>query len=229
MELPDILSADRIDEAGELVRDYYGKTFKNGLPRTGSHFDVWAGGGDKKQVQNRITADDIVAVSFLSIDFPAQAAIGLLGGRAKDVTALLEDIPANIDLADVTAEKREELIGNDSKAQKLWELLRGTNDSRWGVGPTTASKIMARKRPRLIPIYDSVVGPLMGLEDSAGQWATWYEAVAGNSALPRRLTLIRELSGISEQISDLRTMDVVLWMHGKNLGMGANVDRHRAN
>ncbi|MFH5880247.1 DUF6308 family protein [Arthrobacter sp. NA-172] len=229
MKLPDILSEARIDDAAKLVRKYYGKTFKDGLPRTGSRFDTWAGGGDKKEVANRITADDIVAVSFLSIDFPPQAAIGLLDSHADKATEILECIPANIDLAEVKGEDREALIGNESAAQKLWELLRGTSASRWGVGPTTASKIRARKRPRLIPIYDSVVGPLMGLKDSAGQWNTWHEALAGDSPLPQRLTVIRELSGISEHISNLRTMDVVLWMHGKNLGMGANVDRHRLN
>lgn len=86
-------------------------------------------------------------------------------------------------------------------------------------GPTTASKIMARKRPRLSPIYDSVVGPLMGLNTSDSQWRVWHTALTDGTSLPERLRTIPEISGVDPRISELRTMDVVLWMHGKKLGM----------
>ena len=75
---------------------------------------------------------------------------------------------------------------------------------------------MARKRPKLIPIYDSVVGPLMGLNrNSLDQWSTWHTALTDGTGLPQRLQEIRRVSGISDPISDLRVMDIVLWMHGK--------------
>jgi hypothetical protein len=82
------------------------------------------------------------------------------------------------------------------------------------MGATTASKIMARKRPHLIPIYDSVVGPLMGLKDSRGQWDLWHEVLTSNTDLPERLKALRTSAGLPDRISELRVMDVVLWMYG---------------
>lgn len=83
----------------------------------------------------------------------------------------------------------------------------------------SASKIMARRLPRLIPINDSVVGPLMGLNTSDSQWRVWHTALSDGTGLPEPLRTIREISGVDPRISELRAMDVVLWMHGKKLGM----------
>ncbi|NHW47135.1 hypothetical protein HAV21_09555 [Paenarthrobacter sp. MSM-2-10-13] len=219
MTLPKILSQSKIDEAAALVGEYYTKLYRNDLPQTGSRFDDWAGGGDKREVAHVITADDVLAVSFLSVHVTARAAIGLIETHADEVAELLERIPTDLDLSAVAPHEYAEVLGSQSPANQLWRLLRGSDSYRWGVGPTTASKIMARKRPRLMPIYDSVVGPLMGLNNSDTQWRTWHAALTDGGGLPERLTAIREKSGIVLPISRLRTMDVVLWMHGKKLGM----------
>ncbi|MFJ6454953.1 DUF6308 family protein [Paenarthrobacter sp. NPDC091669] len=219
MKLPDILEADRLDEAAALVNKYYTKLYRHGLPQTGSRFDDWDGGGDRVGVVNSLTANDVLAVSFLSVQVPASAAIGLLEANTREVTGLLEKIPADLDLASVSLHDYERLLGPNSPASALWQLLRGSENTRWGIGPTTASKIMARKRPRLIPIFDSVVGPLMGHPTAKGQWETWHAALTDDSGLPARLQAIKKKSGIEQGICDLRTMDVILWMHGKELGM----------
>lgn len=224
MALPEILLPALVDEAAALVNEYYTKLYRNGVPQTGSRFDNWAGGGDRVEVANAITADDLLAVSFLSVPVPAPAIIGLVETRSAEARRLLEEIPTDLDLAAVTADEYETILGALGPASKLWRLLRGTDTYRWGIGPTTASKIMARKRPRLVPIYDSVVGPLMGLNNNDTQWRTWHAALTDGAGLPERLTAIREKSGISLQISDLRTMDVALWMHGKKLGMTVKED-----
>ncbi|MBO1266636.1 DUF6308 family protein [Arthrobacter cavernae] len=224
MTLPEILTSEHVNNAAALVRDYYTKVYRHDLPRTGSRFDNWAGGGDRSEIANEITADDLVAVSLLSIRFPATAAIGILETRSDDIAGLLEQIPTDRALHEVDAKDYEGFLGSDSPANKLWRLLRGTDTYRWGVGATTASKILARKRPHLIPIYDSVVAPLMGLESADGQWTRWHAALTGDRGLAERLHAIREQSEINLQISDLRIMDVVLWMHGKNLGMTVQDD-----
>ncbi|VXC05981.1 conserved hypothetical protein [Arthrobacter sp. 9V] len=216
MVLPEILLSQRVDEAAALVSEYYTKLYRNDLPQTGSRFDDWAGGGDKKDVAHEITADDLLAVSFLSVQVTARAAIGLLEARANEVSQLLKQIPTDLDLAAVPAHEYAKVLGPQSPANQLWRLLRGSDTYRWGIGPTTASKIMARKRPRLIPIFDSVVGPLMGHRTCDGQWDTWHSVLTNGSGLPERLRLIREKAAIDHEISDLRTMDVVLWMYGKN-------------
>lgn len=222
MTLPEILTKSRIGEAAGLVSEYYTKLYRNDLPQTGSRFDDWAGGGDKKEVAHVITADDVLAVSFLSVQVTARAAIGLLEARAGEVSNLLEQLPTDLDLSAVRTDDYTSVLGPQSPAVQLWRLLRGSDTYRWGIGPTTASKIMARKRPRLIPIFDSVVGPLMGHPTCDGQWETWHSVLTDGSGLPERLKMIREKAAIDYDISDLRTMDVVLWMFGKSKGVAAH-------
>lgn len=216
MQLPDILKPEQTDAAAELVRSYYEDTFEHGRPRSGSHFDDWAGGGDTPATANKVTADDLIAVSFLSVEIKPHAAIGLLKTHAPRVSELLAAIPTDLDLADADIEM---LNAPDSPASELWDLVRGKHHGKWGVGPTTASKILARKRPKLIPIYDSVVGPLMGLKHSGGQWKVWYEALANGNGLPQQLEAIRQKSGAPGNLSKLRIMDVALWMDGKRRGL----------
>ncbi|WP_159803056.1 DUF6308 family protein [Arthrobacter zhaoguopingii] len=216
MTYPEILDADHVAEAAALVRRYYLPIGENTNPRTGTRFDDWADGGDHPHVADRITADDLVAVSFLSVDIKGRAAIGLLETYADEINKLLQQIPVDVDLWDADIEA---LNSPDSPASQLWHVLRGGKYGRWGIGPTRTSKIMARKRPRLIPIYDSVVRPLMGLDHSGGQWTTWHAALNDGTDLPARLEAIRRAAEVPANISALRVMDIVLWMHGIELGL----------
>lgn len=227
MAYPRILDAEHVAEAAELVRRYYRPVGDNSTPRTGTRFDGWAGGGDRAESADRITADDLVAVSFLSVDIKGRAAIGLLEKYADEISDLLRKIPADLDLWDADIER----LGDPSKPEyQLWNLLLGHKYGKWGIGPTRASKIMARKRPRLIPIYDSVVRPLMGLRDSGGQWNAWYSALTDGTGLAARLEAIRREANATENlqslqhISALRVMDIVLWMHGIDRGIAPDND-----
>lgn len=217
MALPEILHESSIDAAADLLRRYYQETFKGGQPRAGSRYDGWAGGGDEPEVVDTFTPDDCVAVSFLSVDVPARAAIAVLDTQKEEANSLLSKIDPNLDLADVKAEDFDEHLGAESPASQLWDLLRGTHTYRWGVGQTTASKMIARKRPRLIPIFDSLVGRLMGISGSGEQWEVWHAALTSdNGVLAARLKKIRNESGITQDISLLRVMDVALWMYAKD-------------
>ncbi len=74
---------------------------------------------------------------------------------------------------------------------------------------------MARKRPHLIPIYDSVVKRVVGMPHSGDQWQRWVVALQANDkALAQRLGEIRSESG-QQHLSLLRVLDIVLWMHGR--------------
>ena len=48
------------------------------------------------------------------------------------------------------------------------------------MGPMRTSKLLARKRPRLVPIYDSVVKKEFQLKDSRGFWAGLRDALREN-------------------------------------------------
>lgn len=222
MQIPDILTDHNVGTAAGLLSDYYTRPVAKGRVRTGAHFDSWAGGGDSPDVVGTLTADDMFAASFLSVPFEPAAVIGLLGERLPTIQKLLAEIPADLDLADVTKENFKALLGEESPAWELWDVLRGKKDGGWGIGPTRASKIMARKRPRLIPIWDSVVHAQTGVKDSLTQWTGWHEALTQDSgALARRLDNIQHEAELSYPVSQLRVMDVVLWMNGTGGGKNA--------
>lgn len=212
MKLPVILDENHVGEAAALVTGYYTKKRKRGGLQTGARYESWTGGGDNPDLANTVTAEDLIAVTFLSVQVPAPAAIGILETCKDEISGLLELIPTGQDLADVTAERFDSLLGPGSAAWQLWSVLCRTHDDRWGIGSTTASKMMARKRPRLIPIYDSVVGPLMGLKDSDDQWTTWHAVLRGSAWLPARLSEIQMGSGVAADATALHIVDVVLWM-----------------
>ncbi|MCO4236902.1 DUF6308 family protein [Pseudarthrobacter sp. MDT3-28] len=215
MALPAILTESNEEEAARLLAAYYRRT-ADGLPAyTGSYFNSWAGGGDSAENRDTITADDLIAVSFLSVKIPGDAAIGFLDTHKDNISGLLKEIPWDRNLVDVSSAEFPQVLGEDSAAMQLWDVLRARDTGRWGIGRTKASKIMARKRPHLIPIYDSVVAPLMGLKKSDNQWITWHGAFMADAGLSQRMRKIRDNSGIEDPISDLRVMDIVLWMHGK--------------
>lgn len=208
-----ILTEEKLGEAVNYVRTYFHNIRPSGRKSwTGAYFDTWAGGGDGTTA-NELTGDDFVAVSMLSVDVPGKAAAGLQE-RAFEIRGLLAALPVNVDFTRLDRGSFDKLLGDGSPGLKLWRVLRSAPGDRWDIGATTASKIMARKRPALIPVYDSLVGPEMGLRDSGHQWERWFEAFQDDSALAGRLDRIGAAAGVPH-ISRLRIMDVALWRYAK--------------
>jgi hypothetical protein len=217
VELPDILTEKNVEKAAELVRRYYlVPDSKTGLLGTGSHFDTWAA-DDAAAHPNEITDSDLVAVSLLTVSVSGKAAMGLRAAKA-DIISLLTDIPNNRSLHSVPAEQRELIIGDGSPARELWTLLVGKRNAKWGIGPTTASKILARKRPQLLTIFDTVIRDLVGKQNTRDQWRNWHALLTAGPGLPERLERIHKRSTVEQPLTHLRIMDVVLWMHGKEQG-----------
>lgn len=92
-------------------------------------------------------------MTFLSVNVPGMAAIELLRDRAEEINSLLAEVGPDRDLAFEPGP-----IDPDWPAWRLNRRLRVIDD----VGAVIASKLMARKRPRLIPIWDSVVAEVTG-------------------------------------------------------------------
>ncbi|MBP2216069.1 DUF6308 family protein [Arthrobacter sp. CAN_C5] len=199
------------EKATRHLAEYYRPGYRFGLPRTGANFDQWAGGGDSPDVKNRFTADDLVAVSFLSVNVPAVAAISFIRDDAALVEKLLSAIPADLRMAELDDDGYREHLGMESPAQKLWETVTRRGKEKWGIGPTTASKLLARKRPHLIPIVDSLI---FNIVPPKSYWGGWHRALTDGTGLVERLEGIKADSGIVEQGFDpsvLRIMDIVLW------------------
>ena len=83
-------------------------------------------------------------------------ALHVLEYQARELNGLLARIPPDIALADPEAEG---LIAEDGPAQALWQAIHdikprpGDNQ----LGAIAPGKLLARKRPHLIPVYDSRV------------------------------------------------------------------------
>ncbi|MCT9625769.1 hypothetical protein HWD94_11610 [Pseudarthrobacter equi] len=113
------------------------------------------------------------------------------------------------DLEDIPFEDHDKFFGEGTAALALWRMLRNNK----GVGQTTASKLMARKRPGLIPIFDSVVGRVTGFPNADGTWRAWHQALSSDAALTDGLRILRKSAGLA-RVPLLRILDVVLWMDG---------------
>lgn len=127
-----------VDGTGrELLAAYFGES-----PRfTGAHFDTL---GDNPR--DRFAGDDLAALSLLDVPPSRDLVADVLVRRADQFNRLVTDIDPDVDLWDSTLEQRE-------KAGALWKELRKIRR----VGPVTAHKLLARKRPALHPVLDSVV------------------------------------------------------------------------
>lgn len=187
------------------LRSYFGIGLTPGAASfTGSRFEQLAGGGDRPEVADVVTAEDLVAVQTLSVTVPAEAALDLLEGTlGAQLSDLLRAVPADVDLAEAdTAD-----LAPGSPADKAWHLL----EDQPGVGWVTAGKVLARKRPRLLPVYDRVVRCAVGRPPSF--WLALQAALhADDHALHRELVTLRQAAGVPETVSVLRVLDVVVWM-----------------
>ncbi|PYC66752.1 hypothetical protein C7C46_30995 [Streptomyces tateyamensis] len=193
------------------LRRYFGIGGQPGSERfTGSRFEHLGGGGEAPPVADRVTAEDLVAVQTLSVTVPGRIALDLLeGDLGARLSQLLQAIPGGIDMVDADAS----LLGKDSPAGLAWRLLK----SEEGVGWVIAGKVLARKRPRLLPVYDRVVRCAVGRPESF--WLSLHSALReDDGALHRRLLGLRQAAGLPESVSALRVCDVVVWMGHRAAG-----------
>jgi hypothetical protein len=120
---------------------------------TGQWFETFAAGGDP----HRIAAEDLYAVEALSVQVPFAVGRELLEGQlGRDVSAHLREIPLDAELGATGADK---LVDGTGHADQAWHLLKSRNGrgEKTGVGWVIAGKLLARKRPKLIPVYDTIV------------------------------------------------------------------------
>lgn len=209
-----ILSEDKYLQVARLRCYYHGITEPEDRgPFTGRHFDSFA---SRDRQINEFTAADFYAVSALSVTVPTKAGFPILDRNGDvDFGYFLGQVP-DVNIEDISSrDEFEELLGDDSAATTLWDLLCRNNkgDKKWNIGSTTASKLMHRKRPGLIPIYDSVIRNVLQ-DKTKSNWQHWWEALAGDrgAELRARASSLREAIGKENELSLLRVLDVVLWM-----------------
>lgn len=207
IEVPGILrSLSRDSDAAKLLEDYFTAT-QQGLPYfSGSRFNS-IGCGDADADPNLITAQDIAAILCLGVNLKGLAVIDLLEYKSDEIACHLSKISSEANLWDPS---QADIELRDSDANKLWWLLRRIND----IGPVKASKLMARKRPRLIPIYDQWIEKALRLGSPTGYWTKCRELMLTSQEgvpLHEQLRSLVLSLDIPQTITPLRACDVILW------------------
>jgi hypothetical protein len=143
-----------------------------------------------------ITSDDLLAVTLLDITWRPQVVRIVLGSQHRELSAMLRAIPSDLDLWDADDEVSKRI-------DVLWDALIDID----GIGTASATKLLARKRPRLCPISDSVV-----IKAVAVPHRTWdvLRCLLQDPAARGQVEALRPAA--AEEASLLRILDVILWI-----------------
>lgn len=200
-----LLDPTSADDAAALLRRYF-------TPRpvgkfTGAHFERLGGGGDRPESADRFTAEDLIAVSMLSVSVVGDAALEILETRRQRLHEMLRAIPTGVALTELNATD----LGDAWAVRMLYRELLTIAD----IGETTATKLLARKRPDLVPILDSVVTQELSIVRGRF-WLPLHDWLAADDrANHNYLESLRSKAGLGHDISVLRVFDVLTWMTGK--------------
>ncbi|MEU8377394.1 DUF6308 family protein [Micromonospora sp. NPDC048894] len=176
---------------------------------TGGQFDQLGGGGSRPETAGTITAEDLVAVELLGVRVPPRQALDLLQGQPGErIAADLARIPVDVALG---TDEAYPLVVAGGAADAAWRALRDTN----GIGWVIAGKVLARKRPKLVPVYDTVVS--CAYRTGTGFWE-WLHGMLREEegVLGQRLRALHEKAVLPEAVSMLRVLDVVFWMRHRH-------------
>ncbi|WP_448223059.1 DUF6308 family protein [Gordonia iterans] len=202
------------DAASAVLHAYFEES--QGSPTfTGAQFERFDGGGDRSEVVNQITMADLVALSLLDTPVSGGAALGLLGPLESEISSLLERVPADLDLGQI--QHRAEYTEVMQPMNELWSRISGQP----GMGRTRTSKLLARKRPRLQPVIDSVVSEALGHKGSNFRLTLWSQL--RTEGLEEQLASARSGAGIDADIALLRCFDVLMWLPNSNSRAARNV------
>jgi len=146
---------------------------------------------------NAFSYADLLALNLLDVRVGPIALRKLLSGAFDD---LLRALPSDLDLWSPAME-----VGgkNWNDALNLYNKILKIP----GMGRTKTSKLLARKRPNLIPIHDSIIERELLLKKR--YWAPLRNELL---AVELRESIIGFAPSI--EISVLRKFDIAVWMHG---------------
>jgi Family of unknown function (DUF6308) len=187
-------------ESAPHLRSYFGIDAPPGSPVfSGRRFGSLEL-GESEDYRDRFTATDLLAVQCLSVTVPIEVSIDLLeGDLGREIGRLLCKIPLDAGLG---TENSRSLIEDGREADHAWQLLKAQDDVGW----VTAGKLLARKQPHLIPVWDNVVRCAFGRPRSA---LIWLDGLLreDDGAVLGRLEELHEETGLPAHVSLLRTLD----------------------
>lgn len=209
-----------IDPANEEKLLGYLRKYSAGGAYTGAYFHelTFAGPSDP----DRFDISDTASLSLLSVSLNGTMT-ELLTGEVKDNATLAMHLSQepDRDLASLSSEEVRNLESPDNGLNRAWMQIGKIN----GIGPTRTSKLLARKRPHLVPIWDSVISRVLGLPSTKHYWSEFHTALTKDgNALDERLGHLAAEGGVAHRYSRLRVLDILAWMHGTSTaGLGVDV------
>jgi hypothetical protein len=174
----------------------------------GARFDKLANGDSPPGV---ITESDLDAVRALSIRFPRSFVQALEGDDVKErLGKLLVEIPADAVLEDLSCEQFDKHLGRGSAAWAAWEELSGLLKAAGARAPYVgASKLLAAKRVRLIPLEDSYVRRVLNTR-RPDIWMVIH-CLVRDPQVREGLLRARAAVPAAGQLTVHRTLDIIAW------------------
>jgi hypothetical protein len=204
------LVGDRIDElvATPRVAELVALYFEPEWGFAGSMFDQLL-----PAERSEITAGDLLAVSLLDVRFSPLAVRRLLR-EIPEVDQVEADDPPLAELLDPMSLPSDVSLwdAKDRHLDAARKVFRRFDDM-YGVGPVKASKLLARKRPLLIPIVDRVITAQLLVTGSRHSWTLLREAL-NDAARRDAIDSLRPKHLGPGLIPTLRVLDVAAWMMG---------------
>ena len=178
--------------AVDALRAYCLPSANGTWPYTGAWFDRVARGTDADTFE----LGDIVAVKMLSVEVPPQAAIWILNEGSQPLSEGLRDIGADRPIQQAPEDALH-------KAEIVWRLLK----EQRGVGKVIAGKLLAAKRPSLIPIFDQYIAGALHPPPKK-----FWESMR-REMQDAHLLVDAAVKDAGVDVTPLRAADIVLWMH----------------
>ncbi len=183
------------------VRAYFhGDALRGVGPSTGGFFDDLGHRGEPDPAPDRLTPADLLALQMLDARI-----------APPQIPWLLEDAEVSRLLARIPVEARiwDDALPISTEPWELWDVLH----DRHGLGETTTSKLLARKRPHLIPVVDDVIlGALRPTQpSSAWLWQGLRERLRDHVLRDHLSDIAIEADGPGLPL--LRVLDVVIRIH----------------
>jgi hypothetical protein len=218
--------------AVENVKSYFlGRTTQGSVLWAGSQFQAAGSGGDRPVSCNDVDGMDVFAVTLLDIQWPAQTNANLTLGPWHDaIVHRLMQIRCNAAIYDNDAPELLRTLGTIGPVASAWreiELSYTEINNRYGLGITKraagiactgTSKLLARKRPHLVPIFDSWIRERLRV--TCRNYWDWYLEAFRNPVYGmnefiekvRQTVAPADHDGFLVHVSDLRIFDVIIWM-----------------
>lgn len=216
-----------LETASIWVRDYTNeaRNVVSERPYAFPAYDRYDGGSTEP---DRLTDGDLLAPGLLNVPLKIRSFYGLQRVRDRLEEALRDPVLERplADVADPEAYR--------PAVQALYEVLDDPATRPWGVGGTTLSKVLHRKRPHSVVLHDRwvracYVGDGAPVPRAHGRtWAEYMVLITNAirediASQPAVFGVLNAAAGERGRLSDVRLLDIVAW-HSKGDAPGQGPD-----